>query len=377
MHLICCALIAAASALATPSARVRASTSTSFKVVHQDSTIVVDDRSLAVDNRPTFCETVATPGVQWCADVASSLAEPGPELLSTLTMPLPFHLPTKKGSGLVLAKDEKGEDVYVPDPQSSRLCEELVALEGVPNPEALWLLVRDVPGHILVPKLSAAIAYQKSAPKGDFCQYFLDVLVPKVEEAIKAAPDLSSASKAMSDVSYLGVHLGGGYSQTVDLLDNKNLNVIPGVMVFYLAVGRRGDGHNSIFTSDCATGKAIGIDHIADLVEWSRGNVKRDGKASLLESGQLQLEVGDGFKGYAAGAPYDCIHVGAAPVTVPPALKEQLKPGGILLLPVGPVLDQNFVRIVRSADGARFTETKLFSVRYVPLTTAAAQLQRM
>jgi protein-L-isoaspartate O-methyltransferase len=44
---------------------------------------------------------------------------------------------------------------------------------------------------------------------------------------------------------------------------------------------------------------------------------------------------------------------------------------------VGPVLDQNFVRIVRSADGARFTETKLFSVRYVPLTTAAAQLQRM
>ena len=105
--------------------------------------------------------------------------------------------------------------------------------------------------------------------------------------------------------------------------------------------------------------------------------MKRDGKASLLESGQLQLEVGDGFKGWSAGAPYDCIHVGAAPVTVPPALKEQLKPGGVLLLPVGPVLDQNFVRIVRSADGARFTETKLFSVRYVPLTTAAAQLQRM
>ena len=31
-----------------------------------------------------------------------------------------------------------------------------------------------------------------------------------------------------------------------------------------------------------ATGKAIGIDHIPDLVEWSRGNVKRDGKAPLL-----------------------------------------------------------------------------------------------
>ena len=191
--------------------------------------------------------------------VNGNLAEPGPELLSTLTMPLPFHVPTKKGSGLVLAKDEKGEDVYVPDPQSSRLCEELVALEGVPNPEALWLLVRDVPGHILVPKLSAAIAYQKSAPKGDFCQYFLDTLVPQVEEAIKAATDLSSASKAMSDVSHLGVHLGGGYSQTVDLLDNKSLNVIPGVMVCHLAVGRRGDLHNSFARgrNKCKTGVAI------------------------------------------------------------------------------------------------------------------------
>ena len=126
-----------------------------------------------------------------------------------------------------------------------------------------------------------------------------------------------------------------------------------------------------------ATGRAIGIDHIPDLVEWSRQNVRRDGKAALLDSGQLQLEVGDGFAGHAAAAPFDCIHVGAAPVSVPPALKEQLKPGGVLLLPVGPALDQNFVRIERSADGARYTETKLFAVRYVPLTTAAAQLQRL
>ena len=257
MHLIRCALFAAAaSALAPPSVSVRAPIS--LKAVLQDSTIAVDERSFAGDKTlPTLCETVATPGVQWSADVAQTLVEPGPELLSTLTMPVPHHIKTKKGSGLVLAKDEKGEDVYVPDPQSSRLCEELVALEGVSNPEDLWLLVRDVPGHILVPKLSAAIAYQKSAPKGDFAQYFLDTLVPKVEEAIKAAPDLYSASKAMSDVSHDGVYLGGGCYRTVDLLDNKNLKVIPGVVVFHLAVGRRGDRHNSIFTRSCETGKAI------------------------------------------------------------------------------------------------------------------------
>eukprot|EP00308_Calcidiscus_leptoporus_P018138 CAMPEP_0119404050 /NCGR_PEP_ID=MMETSP1334-20130426/143696_1 /TAXON_ID=127549 /ORGANISM="Calcidiscus leptoporus, Strain RCC1130" /LENGTH=199 /DNA_ID=CAMNT_0007428007 /DNA_START=512 /DNA_END=1111 /DNA_ORIENTATION=- len=122
------------------------------------------------------------------------------------------------------------------------------------------------------------------------------------------------------------------------------------------------------------TGQAIGIDHVPDLVAWSVENIHRDGKGALLESGQLQLQVADGFGGLAEAAPFDCIHVGAAPVRVPPALKEQLKPGGVLLLPVGPPLDQAFVRITRSEDGASYLEDRLFGVRYVPLTSLTEQL---
>ena len=120
-----------------------------------------------------------------------------------------------------------------------------------------------------------------------------------------------------------------------------------------------------------AEGKVVGIDHIPDLVEWSRANVQRDGKQSLLDSGAVELHVRDGFGGYPERGPYDCIHVGAAPPSIPEALKQQLKPGGVLILPVGPDGgEQLFVRVTRARDGKSFEEKRLFGVRYVPLTTA-------
>ena len=124
------------------------------------------------------------------------------------------------------------------------------------------------------------------------------------------------------------------------------------------------------------TGSVVGIDHIPDLVEWSRENVRRDQKQSLVEAGVLELHVRDGFGGYPERGPYDAIHVGAAPEKVPEALKQQLKPGGVLLLPVGPNGGaQQFVRVTRdAANPAVFAEKVLFGVRYVPLTTPAKQL---
>lgn len=83
--------------------------------------------------------------------------------------------------------------------------------------------------------------------------------------------------------------------------------------------------------------------------------------------------VADGRLGWPEFAPYDAIHVGAAAPDIPPALLEQLKPGGRMVIPVGNLFQ--YLKVVdKNPDGSISVRDET-SVRYVPLTSREAQLR--
>jgi len=86
----------------------------------------------------------------------------------------------------------------------------------------------------------------------------------------------------------------------------------------------------------------------------------------------IHCRCGDGSVGWPEQAPFDRIILTAAAAERPKILLEQLKVGGIMVLPLGPDRgDQDLIRIRRTEQG--FDEEPLAAVRFVPLVAGVAE----
>lgn len=130
-----------------------------------------------------------------------------------------------------------------------------------------------------------------------------------------------------------------------------------------LEIGAGSGYQTAILAALCR--EVIAIERHARLAARARGALESLGIANV------RLLVGDGSRGVPEEAPYDAILVAAVAPQVPPALVEQLAPGGRLILPVGPEsAPQHLLLLTKDAGGAVSTRD-LGEVAFVPLIGAS------
>jgi protein-L-isoaspartate(D-aspartate) O-methyltransferase len=92
-----------------------------------------------------------------------------------------------------------------------------------------------------------------------------------------------------------------------------------------------------------------------------------ESRLAALGYKNIEIRIGDGYKGWPEKGPFDGIVVTAAAPRVPQALVDQLKPGGRMVIPIGERWEvQQLLLIVRKADGT-LEQKNVLPVRFVPL----------
>lgn len=110
-------------------------------------------------------------------------------------------------------------------------------------------------------------------------------------------------------------------------------------------------------------GHVYTVEIVQGLSDFSRKNIMNSGYGD-----RVSIIHGDGSVGYPEKAPYDRILATAAAPSAPKPLVEQLKPEGIMLIPVGSLsLFQNLIKLTKTRDG-KTKEENLGGVAFVPLT---------
>ena len=190
-----------------------------------------------------------------------------------------------------------------------------------------------------------------------------DVLDERVMAAMGRVPRHIFAPPEIAFHAYDNSPLPVGFNKTIsqpfivaamtDLLD-------PGPDDVVLEVGT-GVGYQAAILAELAR-EIWSVEIVEELAAIAEAHLEHLGYENVT------IRVGDGSKGWSEHAPFDRILVSSAASDVPPALVEQLKPGGKLVMPIGPPDAQKLTVLEKDADN-RIRTQDLMAVRFTKLET--------
>jgi protein-L-isoaspartate(D-aspartate) O-methyltransferase len=190
-----------------------------------------------------------------------------------------------------------------------------------------------------------------------------EALSEQVLAAMRRVPRHLFVAPSLASVAYQNTPLPIGFDKTI------SQPFIVALMTDLLAPQR----HESVL--EVGTGLGYQTAVLAELADhvWSVEIVEELGSHAQMRLQQLgyskvDIRIGDGSRGWVEHAPYDKILATAAAEQLPAALLGQLKPGGRLVLPLGPADAQLLTVIDKDAVGQTRTR-ELIPVRFSLLET--------
>lgn len=192
-----------------------------------------------------------------------------------------------------------------------------------------------------------------------------------VLRAMDEVPRASFVGPAFTDSAYADQALPIDCGQTISqpyvvAYMTEQLALRPHHRVLEIGAG---SGYQAAVLSRLAR-EVVSIERYRTLAAQARERLR------ALGYDNVEVIAGDGLAGCPDQAPFDRIVVTAAAEEVPQALVDQLAPGGIMLLPLGPnVGPQHLIKLTKSQTGAApaITEEQLIAVRFVPLLPGQAK----
>ena len=181
-------------------------------------------------------------------------------------------------------------------------------------------------------------------------------------EAIRSVPRHEFVPKEYRLLAYEDIPLPIGRDQTISqpsVVALMTQLVEPGRGRRVLEVGT-GSGYQAAVLA--WTGCEVWtIEIFQQLASEAAARLRRLGYSSI------RVRHGDGYAGWPEEGPFDAILVTAAADSVPPALVEQLAPGGRLVMPVGEIESEQVLVLLEKDKSGRIASRRLLPVRFVPL----------
>lgn len=196
------------------------------------------------------------------------------------------------------------------------------------------------------------------------------VTAPEVLEAMRHVPRHLFVPEKYRQFAYQNRPLPIGYDQTISqpyivAYMTQMLDLEAGEKVLEIGTG---SGYQAAILAEL-TPHVFTIEIIEALGKQARRLFEK------LGYNTIETKIGDGYKGWPKHAPFDAIILTAAPEEIPQPLIDQLKPGGILVAPVGAAgQTQTLTKVTKTKEGDIETDRKL-PVRFVPMTGQIRQSQ--